>query len=352
MSGRFAFPHARSSFSQPCRPSRCRSARKAIRSGRPRFATWRRRAPAWCLKQRASADEAEEYCRHVTLGLAVWCGAVRSAPPRSRSRHRSHRDALTRPSMPSSLAGSSGARRGAPACAGPDGLAAFRFSSRALVQSHCDLPSAGRRPLLATHQPGVTSELASRMEAAGVMLGQTNLPGSGSWRQRSQLFGRQRNPWDLTRSTGGNRGSAAAVASAWCPLAHSGDGGSSLRIPASCWPVRPQAQPRPQSAGTAAYHGLWPVAGGARLTRSVRDSAAVLDATSASRSRNAAQRRHREAGAFLAAQPAAAALRCAVLDAPLFNDAIDPACRAGVRRQPALGDLGHVVGPSRTAGRH
>src|SRR5262249_22744219 len=90
-----------------------------------------------------------------------------------------------------------------------------------------------------------------------------------------RLFGPTRNPWNLSHTAGGSSGgSAAAVASGMVPMAHATDGGGSIRLPPSCcglFRCHPTAARRPVGARAAAAH-----AG----TRSVRDSAALLDATS------------------------------------------------------------------------
>jgi amidase len=131
--------------------------------------------------------------------------------------------------------------------------------------------------------PDHDSEIVKRFKAAGVIIvGKTNTPEYGLVPvTEPELFGPSNNPWDLTRTTGGSSGgSAAAVAAHMVPLAHGNDGGGSIRIPASCCGVfglKPTRGRNPLGPDIGeAWHGL---AGDHVLTRSVRDSAAMLDAT-------------------------------------------------------------------------
>jgi amidase len=124
--------------------------------------------------------------------------------------------------------------------------------------------------------------LATKFNASGFLcLGKTNTPELGLLpTTEPETFGPSRNPWDTTRSTGGSSGgSAAAVASRMVAVAHANDGGGSIRIPASeCGlvglkPSRGRVSWGPDAAEV--WHGLMIEH---VVTRSVRDSAAVLDA--------------------------------------------------------------------------
>lgn len=127
-------------------------------------------------------------------------------------------------------------------------------------------------------------ELVRRHRRAGlVIIGKTNTCEFGLRPIcEPALFGATRNPWNPERTTGGSSGgSAAAVASGMVPIAHANDLGGSIRFPASCCglfglkPTRARNPLGPEYGdvvnGMAVEHAL---------TRSVRDSAALLDATS------------------------------------------------------------------------
>jgi amidase len=127
------------------------------------------------------------------------------------------------------------------------------------------------------------AELAARYRRAGlVMLGKTNTPEFGMapacepWR-----FGPTANPWDVSRSTSGSSGgSAAAVAAGMVPVAHGNDMGGSIRYPASACALFGLKPTRARNPLGPRYGDV--VSGAACehvLTRSVRDSAAILDAT-------------------------------------------------------------------------
>ncbi|CAO3424527.1 amidase [Azospirillum doebereinerae] len=127
------------------------------------------------------------------------------------------------------------------------------------------------------------STITERYRAAGlVVLGTTNTAELGlACETAPRAFGPTRNPWDLSRSAGGSSGgAAAAVAAGLVPAVHGTDGGGSIRIPSSncgVFGVKPTRARNPFGPdngegwnGLSVHHAI---------TRSVRDSAALLDAT-------------------------------------------------------------------------
>src|SRR5204863_8618859 len=139
--------------------------------------------------------------------------------------------------------------------------------------------TAGSR--LFSRSPSAADSALTRLyKAAGLnIFGKTNTPEFGLWPvTESDLLGPARNPWDLSRTPGGSSGGASsAVAAGMVPAAHASDGGGSIRIPAACTglfgmkPSRGRVSFAPGGegwAGASIQHAV---------TRSVRDSAALLD---------------------------------------------------------------------------
>ncbi len=141
----------------------------------------------------------------------------------------------------------------------------------------------GSRPVMG-YVSKLDSELVRRQKAGGlVIMGKTNTPEFGAMPTTEPvLYGPTGNPWDPNLTPGGSSGgSAAAVAAEIVPMAHGNDGGGSIRIPASCCGVfglkptrgRNPLGPLFGDIGSGIVHEH-------ALTRSVRDSAALLDVTS------------------------------------------------------------------------
>ncbi len=128
-------------------------------------------------------------------------------------------------------------------------------------------------------------DMMARLREAGlVALGQSAAPELGlSFSTEPLSHGPTRNPWALERGVGGSSGGAAAlVAAGAVPIAHGNDGGGSIRIPASCCGLvglKPSRGRTPSGplAGEAGFGLIVEFA----LTRSVRDTAALLQAVSA-----------------------------------------------------------------------
>jgi amidase len=138
---------------------------------------------------------------------------------------------------------------------------------------------------LRNYIPDYDSELVKRYKSAGAnILGKTNTPEFGLVAYTEpELHGPTRNPWNTGHTPGGSSGgSAAAVASGMVPLASGGDGGGSIRIPCSCCGLFGLKPTRGRTPTGPDYGELWEGATIEHvLTRSVRDSAAMLDATCA-----------------------------------------------------------------------
>ncbi len=123
--------------------------------------------------------------------------------------------------------------------------------------------------------------VVARLRAAGaIVIGKTNVPELDSWGfTESMTFGATRNPWDLSRTPGGSSGgSAVAVATGMCGVAHGTDGTGSLRNPAAWCGVlgfKPGRGVVPGPAALSGWHGM--VVNGPIARRAV-DAAAFMDA--------------------------------------------------------------------------
>jgi amidase len=196
--------------------------------------------------------------------------------------------------------------------------------------------------------PDHDSELVIRFRNAGlVALGKTSTPELGlTPYTEPELFGPTRNPWNTDRISGGSSGgSAAAVASRMVPIAGGGDGGGSIRIPASCCglfglkPTRGRTPTGPDRGelwqGCVVDHVL---------TRSVRDSAAALDAIAGPDIGAPYFMPPPERPYLEEARGPAGNLRIAFTTTPMLGRAVHPDCVAAVANTAhLLRSLGHTV---------
>jgi amidase len=193
-----------------------------------------------------------------------------------------------------------------------------------------------------------SSTIASRHLAAGLTIfGKTNSPEFGlSFTTEPVAHGPTRNPWNPGHSAGGSSGGAAAVVAARVlPIVHATDGGGSIRAPAACCGIFGLKPTRARTPfGPDRMEGWAGMSYAHALSLSVRDSAAMLDATQGA-----------ERGSPYAAPPPQrpyleevgrypGSLRVAFTDRHPDGSAIDPEIAAAVRETAGiLEKLGHRV---------
>jgi amidase len=231
----------------------------------------------------------------------------------------------------------------------PDGpFKGVPFLMKDILMAYAGVPLTNGSRFFKDYIPDHDSELVKRFKAAGIIvLGKTNLPEFGLVPiTEPELFGPTNNPWDLGRTPGGSSGgSAAAVAARMVPLAHASDGGGSIRMPASCCGVFGLKPTRGRNPIGPDFGEAWR---GLHcdhvLSRSVRDSAAMLDATAGS-----------DVGAPYYAVPPArpflsevgaepGKLRIAFTSKPFLGDIVHKDCVKGLEATAEIcRDLGHEV---------
>ncbi|MCC5859230.1 MAG: amidase [Ectothiorhodospiraceae bacterium] len=160
-------------------------------------------------------------------------------------------------------------------------FAGVPFLVKDVVQDVAGEPTSAGSQAFADTPAMADSTYVTRARAAGlVIFGKTNLPELAlKGVTENRVFGATRNPWDPARTPGGSSGgAAAAIAAGVVPMAGANDGGGSIRIPAAycgLFGLRPGRGRIP--VGPAAGE-VWEGASSDHvLTRSVRDSAAMLD---------------------------------------------------------------------------
>jgi amidase len=204
-----------------------------------------------------------------------------------------------------------------------------------------DFPTSMGSGLYRDFRYDVDSELFIRLERAGVVtFARTTSPefGIGPTAEGTAYGRPTRNPWDLGHVAGGSSaGSAAAVAAGIVPIAHGSDGGGSVRIPASScglFGLKPTRARLPD--GPSAGEGWAGMAIDGYLTRSVRDTAALIDATHGPDLGTPYYAPPLDGSLLdaLAVPPRRLRIACSTLS--FTGDPVHPDCRAAVEHTAAL----------------
>ena len=235
----------------------------------------------------------------------------------------------------------------------PDGpFKGVPFLIKDLSLAARDFPSNGGSRLLSGTHHATNSTIFERIRATGlVTFARTTSPegGIGSATEAAVYGGPTRSPWNPDHTSGGSSGgSAAAVAAGIVPAAHGSDGGGSIRTPASaCGLFGFKATRALLPSGPFKGEGWGGMSIDGFLTRSVRDTAALLDAV-----------RGPDLGAPYHAPPLEMSLsqaitadprplRIALCDTTFTGDLIHPACAQATQDAGALLEsLGHHVEPA------
>ena len=194
--------------------------------------------------------------------------------------------------------------------------------------------------------------LAQRYRAAGfVFVGKTNLPElAASVTTEPLAYGATHNPWSLAHSPGGSSGgAAAAVAGGIVPAAHGNDMGGSIRAPSSACGLVGLKPTRGRTTLGPDFGEFWgPLTHEHVLTRTVRDSAAILDAVAGPGPGDpyTAPAPARPYGAEVGAD--AGRLRIGTITMRTDGAELHPECVAAVQATAKLlEEIGHDVAPAK-----
>lgn len=207
--------------------------------------------------------------------------------------------------------------------------------------------SAGSRAFR-NYRPARHAHFVQRLLDAGVVVfGKTNTPELAlKGTTEPELFGASRNPWNLDHSTGGSSGgSAAAVAAGIVPVAGASDGGGSIRIPAACCGLFGFRPSRGRVSAGPAFGEVWEGASSEHvITRSVRDSAAILDVLQGSVIGDPFSIAPPEQSYLEESQREPRKLRIAFSTRSPIDMGVDPECVAAVHDTARLlASMGHTV---------
>ncbi|HEY8584928.1 MAG TPA: amidase [Capillimicrobium sp.] len=226
--------------------------------------------------------DAADYARHDGLGLAEIVARREASPAELLAAARARADEVD-PQLNAivrRMDAEADARVAAPdALHGP--FAGVPFLLKDLHQDYAGVPTSnGSRALAALPAERHATIVQRWLDAGVVVFGKTNTPEFGAKGiTEPELWGPARNPWDRSRTPGGSSGgAAAAVAAGIVPVAAASDGGGSIRIPAACcglFGLKPGRGLVP--AGPESGEALLGIATSGVISRSVRDTAAMLD---------------------------------------------------------------------------
>jgi Asp-tRNA(Asn)/Glu-tRNA(Gln) amidotransferase A subunit family amidase len=294
----------------------------------------------------------DEYRRHDATGLAELAARREVSPEELRETARA-RMAEVNPKINAVTLDLFDRAAKQPAGGGP--FAGVPFLLKDLGASLAGTPTSRGSRVFAESVAEADTALTGLFKAAGfVICGKTNTPEFGLWPvTESELLGPCRNPWDTSRTSGGSSGgAAAAVAAGIVPAAHASDGGGSIRIPASACGLFGLKPSRGRVSIAPAGEGWGGASINHAVTRSVRDSAAILDAVCAPQSGDPYFLPRPEVPFAEAAKRDPGKLRIAFTTAALQSPlGLDPECAAAVRDAAKLCEgLGHTVEEAKLPG--
>ncbi|MCP4415378.1 MAG: amidase [Chloroflexi bacterium] len=207
--------------------------------------------------------------------------------------------------------------------------------------------SSGSR-VLANYKAEVDSEIIRRYKQAGLItFGKTNMCEFGLLpTTESKLFGPCHNPWNLDFMAGGSSGgAAAAVAAGIVPAAHGADGGGSIRIPAACcglFGLKPTRARTPK--GPAVGDSISGLVIDHVISRTVRDSAALLDVTAGAALGDPYWAPPQKRPFLQEVSTPPGQLKIGMMTKTFMGTAVHPDCVAAVESAAKLcTDLGHKV---------
>jgi amidase len=233
----------------------------------------------------------------------------------------------------------------------PDGpLRGVPFLLKDLAEPQAGVPERMGSAALRDHVATETAWTVERYRAAGLLIcGRTNTPEFGNHcATEPSLFGPTLNPWNPSVSPGGSSGgSAAAVAARLIGAASGGDGTGSIRMPSSCCGLVGLKPRRGRSSfAPSAGQMLDGLVNKHALTRTVRDTALLLDVTAGSAPGDpyTAPPPQRPFVSEVGADPGR--LRVIHASGPPFPGEVDPRVQeVADRAARALEQLGHEIEP-------